>query len=100
MSLPYWCAKNDRIELGKKLAIARAKKRMLAGVDAETVAWRSKDDRRGLVLRQGCTYSANGNTEWLVRHSVSGRSDQFDLVANGSVVKTAGARRLPARFRP
>ena len=73
---------------------------MAAGVDANTLAWRAKDGRRGTVLRLGCTYSAIGRIEWLVRHSIAGRSDQFDLVANGHVVKTVGSRRLPRRFRP
>ena len=100
MSLPYWCAKSDRSELGKALAAAKARKRIAAGVDAETLIWRAKDDRRGTVLRTGCTYSASGCVEWRICHSVEGRSDQFDLVSNGVTVRTAGRRRIPARFRP
>ena len=100
MTLPYWCAKSERIALGKALAAAKERKRIAAGVNADTLAWRSKEDRRGTVLRMGCTYSAAGRVEWLVRHSIAGRSDQFDLVANGVTVRTAGRRRIPARFRP
>ena len=100
MSLPYWCAKSERIALGKALAAAKERKRIADGVDADTLAWRSKEDRRGTVLRSGCTYSATGRVEWFVRHSIAGRSDQFDLVVNGVTVRTAGRRRIPARFRP
>ena len=100
MSLPYWCAKSERSALGKALAAAKERKRIAACVDANTLAWRAKDGRRGTVLRLGCTYSATGRIEWLVRHSIAGRSDQLDLVANGHVVKTVGSRRLPRRFRP
>ena len=100
MSLHYWCAKSERSALCKALAAAKERKRVAAGVDANTLAWRAKDGRRGTVLRSGCTYSATGRIEWLVRHSIEGRSDQLDLVANGHVVKTVGSRRLPRRFRP
>ena len=100
MSLPYWCAKSERRALGKAWAAAKERKRIAAGVDSDTLAWRSMEDRRGTVLRSGCTYSSTGCVEWLVRHSIAGRSDPFDVVANGHVVKTVGARRLPRRLRP
>ena len=100
MSLPNWCAINARSELGKAWAAARGRKRMGAGVDAETLRSRARDDARGTVLRHGCTYAAGAETAWQVVRSVDGRVTQFDLVANCEIVRTAGRRRLPARFRP
>ena len=78
----------------------QAAKRIERGVDAETARKHALDDARGMVEREGCTYAATGETHWQVRRSVDGRTDQFDLVANGEVVRTAGPRRLPTRFRP
>ena len=78
----------------------QAANRIERGVDAETARKRALDDARGAVLREGCTYTKVGETRWQVRRSVNGRTDQFDLVANGEVVRTAGPRLLPKRFRP
>lgn len=78
----------------------QAARRIARGVDAETARRRALDDARGAVLREGCTYTTAGDTQWQVRRSITGRSDQFDLVANGEVARTAGKRRLPLRFRP
>ena len=100
MSLPNWCAKGARSELGKAWADARGRKRMAAGVDAETIRRRALDDARGTILRHGCTYTAGAETAWQVVRSIAGRMTQFDLVANGTTIRTAGRRRLPRRFRP
>lgn len=70
------------------------------GPDADTMRKRALFDAKGQLVREGCTYSATGETQWIVRRSVTGRTDQYDLVANGKTVRTAGARRLPQRFRP
>jgi len=56
------------------------------------------------LLFSGCTaeseQAAEGDTQWRVQRSTEGRTDQFDLVANGSVFRTSGPRNLPLRFRP
>lgn len=100
MSMPYWCTKSERSELGKAWAASRGRKRVASGVDAETLRRRALDDERGEVMRHGCAYTATTETAWHVVRSVGGRVTQFDLVANGSIVRTAGRRRLPKRFRP
>lgn len=80
---------------------AQAAARLLREPDFETQRRRALEDRRGTVVREGATYSASGVTHWQVRHALRpGRVDQFDLVADGAVVRTCCARRLPRRFRP
>ena len=69
-------------------------------VDADTLRKREAYAAKGTILREGCTYTATGKTDWQVRRSIAGRVDQLDLVANGSVFKTSGPRKLPLRFRP
>jgi len=74
---------------------------MLREPDYETQRARALDDRRGKVLREGVSWIAGVETRWLVRHALRpGRVNQFDLLANGILVRTCGARRLPRRFRP
>lgn len=87
-------------EWARRSHIAQQKLRDECGPDADTMRKRSLDDARGLVVREGCTYTATGETNWQIRRSIAGRVDQFDLVANGSVLRTSGPRKLPARFRP
>ena len=70
------------------------------GPDADTMRKRALFDAKGTILREGCTYTAAAETPWQVRRSVKGRIDQLDLIANGSLVRTSGPRKLPWRFRP
>jgi hypothetical protein len=86
-----WAARSRAVQAAARLA---------RGPDADTLRRRALDDRRGTILRQGATYTAHGVTHWLVRHAVCGRTDQFELIANGKIVRTSGRRRLPKRFRP
>lgn len=60
---------------------------------------RALDDARGMVLREGRTYSAAGVKEWSVRRSVKGRTDQVDVVCDGVVIFTGGPRRIPKWLR-
>ena len=57
-------------------------------------------DARGQILREGVCYTATKTLAWKVVRSLRGRTDQFDLVSNGRVVRTCGARRMPKDFRP
>ena len=57
-------------------------------------------DRKGEIIRQGVTYHGDGRvTNWLLRRAVEGRTDQYELVANGKVFKRGGLRKLPRDFR-
>ena len=87
-------------EFSARGADIRAQRRLENGVDAETIRRRALDDARGTILRHGCTYTAGAETAWQVVRSIAGRMTQFDLVANGTTIRTAGRRRLPRRFRP
>lgn len=78
----------------------QAKARLERGIDAETERHRALYDMRGQVLREGICYRGGNEMHWQVRRSIHGRSNQLDLVSNGRVILTAGARRLPAQFRP
>lgn len=87
-------------EWARRSNAVQAATRMQREPDFHTARMRALHDARGTVLREGCTYTAAGSTAWEVRRSIRGRINQLDLVANGAVVKTGGARRLPSRFRP
>lgn len=85
---------------GRRGLAAQARMRMECGVDFETQRRRALDDLRGQLVKHGATYTSTSVTHWELRRSKHGRTDQFDLFANGKLVKTCGLRRLPRRFRP
>lgn len=60
----------------------------------EEIVARAKWDRKGRVIREGVTYSAQTANHWQVRWSLDGRCDQLDLLFGGEVVFTGGKRRL------
>ena len=71
--------------------------RLVRGPDADTLHRRALHDARGQIVREGVTYCGDGRVvPWCVRRSLTGRVDQFDIVVNGSVWRTGGARRLIA----
>lgn len=84
---------------GKRGVARRSVLRLERGVDADTLSWRAKQDARGQLLREGCSYSAAGEQCWRVVRSVSGRTDQRDVIVNDAIFKTCGPRRLPAWLR-
>lgn len=77
----------------------QTEKRLVLGVDAETLRHRALDDARGQLLREGHTYSATAVTHWKIVRSVKGRTDQRDILVNGEVFRTCGPRRLPVWLR-
>jgi hypothetical protein len=87
-------------EWARRSHVAQQIKRNAIGPDPETLRKREQFDTKGTILREGCTYTATGETIWQVRRSIVGRVDQLDLVANGETIRTSGPRRLPRRFRP
>ncbi len=86
-------------EWGLRSAASHAALRLVRGADAETLRRRALDDARGQLLREGRTYRASGITHWRVVRSVSGRTDQRDILLNGELFRTCGTRRLPAWLR-
>lgn len=85
-------------EWGRRSQRVQAARRIEQGPDAETLRARALHDRRGTVIREGVTYFGDGRVvQWCVRHSVAGRSDQFDIVADGRTWRTGGPR-LIRRF--
>ena len=67
--------------------------RMQREPDFETIRKRALHDARGQIVRQGITYHGSGRiTEWQIQRSIHGRTDQFDIVANGRIWRTAGPR--------
>lgn len=77
-------------------AASRRARRSASGTDADTLDWRAKHDRRGRLVV--ALYALNSLV--VVRHSVAGRSDQFDVLVDGSLWRTCGPRRLPGWARP
>lgn len=73
---------------------------MERGPDADTMRWRALYDAKGQVLREGVCWRNGVEIRWQVRRSVSGRVNQFDLISNGRVIQTCGARQLAKEFRP
>jgi len=61
---------------------------------AEDARQRALQDAKGLVLRSGVTYSVKSGQlvelHWQKRRALHGRSDQVELVCNGSVIRTTG----------
>ncbi len=82
-------------EWSRRAAVKRRDACVARGADAETLAWRAKEDRRGLPV---LTIYSRG-TMATVAHSVAGRSDQFDVLINGSLWRTCGRRFLPVWAR-
>lgn len=83
-------------EWAGRSAAARRARSVASGADVDTLDWRSKHDRRG---RPVVALYAPGSVV-VVRHSVAGRSDQFDVLVDGSLWRTCGLRRLPGWARP
>ena len=99
MSFPNHVKGAARVALGSDWGKRSSAKRKPAE-DWGSQYLRAQHDAKGQVLREGCTYTATGETLWQVRRSIAGRCDQLDLVANGKTVRTSGPRKLPERFRP
>lgn len=56
-------------------------------------------DAKGKVLREGVTYSADGESHWQKRRALFGRVDQIELVCDGVVIKTTGESLLRNKLR-
>lgn len=101
MSFPYWLKGQERRDIGREWGLCSAASWSPQDPDYETLRKRALWDRKGRIVREGITYHGNGQvTNWRVRHALSGRTDQFELVANGRVFKRGGLRKMPHDFRP
>lgn len=90
-----------RREIGSRWGKLSAAAWQPSDPDHETLRKRTLWDRKGEIIRQGATYHGDGRvTNWLLRHAIEGRTDQYELVANGEVFKTGGLRKIPRNFRP
>lgn len=88
-------------QMARRSNEVQATKRLNREPDADTLRWRALWDAKGSPTdRAGCTYTSGGEIHWEVRRSLRGRTNQYDLIANGSLVKTCGRRRMPRRFGP
>lgn len=56
-------------------------------------------DAKGMVLRHGVTYTADGAKHWCKRRALYGRTDQVELVCEGRVVATTGESLLRNKRR-
>lgn len=103
MSFPNNVKGEARIELGRKWgeasAVSRQKTSMETGVDADTMRRRWLSDSKGLLLREGCTYTATNEAHWEARRSALGSVKQVDLIVNGSLWRTGSARRVNSAIR-
>ena len=73
----------------------QAARRMVRGPDAQTLRWRQLNEARGQIIREGVTFFGDGRlVPWCVRRSLVGRINQLDVVVDGHVWQTLGARRL------
>jgi hypothetical protein len=85
---------------GRRSQVAQAAKRMERGPNAETVRRRALHDARGDVIREGITYRGDGRIiPWCVRRALGGRVNQVEIVVDGRVWRTGGARRIAALLR-
>ena len=80
------------------------KQRRLGGINRprreetfEEVIARFHDDRKGLVIAEGATYTAKGESHWQVRHSTA-HANQFDVVHDGVRIAKSNVRNLPTKW--
>ena len=66
---------------------------------AEDARQRMLQDAKGMVLREGVTYTAEGVTAWQKRRALHGRTNQIEMTANGQVVLTTGESKLKNKLR-
>ncbi len=68
------------------------------GPDADTMRKRALHDARGELVSDGASYINGKERSWQITRSFSGRTDQFDVVINGSLRDTCGRRKLCSTY--
>jgi hypothetical protein len=87
-------------EWGARGNASQAVARLTRDLPWETIVARARDDERGKLTRHGCTYFGDGRiVHWEIRRSIAGRHNQFDVIADGILVRTYGQRRLQSWLR-
>jgi hypothetical protein len=66
---------------------------------AEEVRQRVLQDAKGMVLREGVTYTSEGEKRWCKRRALYGRTDQVELLCDGKVIKTTGESLLRNKLK-
>lgn len=69
------------------------------GETEEEARQRALQDAKGMVLREGVTYTAGGAKHWCKRRALYGRTDQVELICEGRVVATTGESLLRGKRR-
>lgn len=80
------------------------KQRLLGGLnrlrrdeDFEEVIARFLNDRKGHIVAEGVTYSADGESAWQVVHSTD-HVNRFDVICDGERVAISNPRSLPTKW--
>ena len=66
--------------------------------DADTLRFRSMDDARGQIIREGCSWTGDRLQTWRIVRSVNGRLKQVDLIV-GNWQRTDSMRAARAALR-
>lgn len=80
-------------------ACSRGGSRVRGYETADDARQRMLQDAKGMVLREGVTYTAEGETAWQKRRALHGRTNQIEMTANGKVVLTTGETKLKNTLR-
>lgn len=77
----------------------RVQRRLANGPDFTTILARALHDRRGQLVRRGHLYRGDGRVQaWRIVHSVTGRTDQYDIMLDGRLHLTGGPAIIAAEM--
>lgn len=96
MSFPNHLKGKARVDKGREWGKRSAANRKPSDLDFETIRMRALHDAKGTIIRQGCTYTSDGETDWQMRRAVHGRVNQVELVVGGEI-RATGSHRKAAR---
>ena len=99
MSLSYLPPRMRKAE-GRRLGLLSAKRWKPKALSWYDTHMRALHDRKGKVIAEGTSYAEGKEVAWVIRHSLNGRCDQFDVIVNGYLSRTCGRRAIPAHLRP
>jgi hypothetical protein len=88
-----WAARRQsRREIGRARGLAsqriQRENRATSLPDAETAMRRALDDARGQTIDEGRDWIGGKERHWLIRRSIHGRTNQVDVVINGTLWRT------------
>lgn len=95
-----WCSRVENMAHAKAvLGVRFGAHNKIKPDSALQIKLRKRMSGKGQVLREGVCWRNGAEIRWMVRRSVAGKVNQLDLVSNGRVVQTCGARKLAKEFR-